>query len=279
MMCSEVPNFSYTETVANHFMKRLAYILTILILISSCNQKSKKTTESSQIVNDEEFIIDSLSTDSDLIFNEGDTIDGEVFFSVVEEMPEFGNGWEDIKKYILDNITYPQTAIDDSIEGRVFIQFVINEDGSVSNPKAVRGLRYDLDEECIRVIKNMPDWKPGKQMGKLVKVMYVIPFTFRLDSDSYKGDAITPQEEKPNKEVDFKIYPNPATDYTNIEITEYSADFEYQMINTKGQIVKSGQIFTTTEQINISDLENGLYIIRLISKENGLLKTQKLIKK
>ena len=74
-------------------MKRLACILTILILISSCNQKPKKTTESSQIVNDEEFIIDSLSTDCDFIFDEGDTIDGEVFFSVVEEMPEFGNGW------------------------------------------------------------------------------------------------------------------------------------------------------------------------------------------
>ena len=260
-------------------MKRLAYILISVILISSCNQKSKKVSENNQIANDVELLIDSVPLDSDYIIDSGDTIDGEVYFSVVEEMPQFGNGWEDIRKYILDNIEYPQTAIDDSIEGRVYIQFVINEDGSVSNPKTIRGLRYDLDEECIRVIENMPDWKPGKQMGKLVKVSYVIPFTFRLDSDSDKGDAITPQVENPNKEIDFKIYPNPATDYTNIEITEYNADFEYQMINTKGQIVKSGQIFTTTEQINISDLENGLYIIRLISKEKGLLKTQKMIKK
>ncbi len=131
---------TYTD-VANHFMKRLAYILTILILISSCNQKSKKATDSSQIVNDEEFIIDSLSLDSDFILDVGDTIDGEVFFSVVEEMPEFGNGWEDIKKYILDNIEYPKTAIDDSIEGKVFVQFVINEDGSVSNPVVLRGIK------------------------------------------------------------------------------------------------------------------------------------------
>ena len=260
-------------------MKKLAYILTILILISSCNQKSKKTTDNSQIVNDEEFIIDSLSVDSDFVFNEGDTIDGEVFFSVVEEMPEFGNGWEDIRKYILDNIEYPQTAINDSIEGKVFVQFVINEDGSVSNPVVLRGIRYDLDNECLRVIEKMPDWNPGKQMGKLVKVKYTIPFIFRLNSDSEKGNAITPKKNEKQELIDFKIYPNPASDYTNIEITKYSRDLEYQMINAKGQIIKSGQIFTTTEQINISDLENGLYIIRLISKENGLINTQKMIKK
>lgn len=260
-------------------MKRLAYILTIVILISSCNQKSKKTTESSQIVNDEELLVDSLLPDSDFILDEGDTIDGEVFFSVVEEMPEFGNGWEDIRKYILDNIEYPQTAIDDSIEGRVIIQFVINEDGSVSKAKAIRGLRYDLDEECIRVIENMPDWKPGKQRGKLVKVNYAIPFIFRLNSDSDKGNTITPKKKENKELIDFKIYPNPASDYANIEIAEFIGDLEYQMINAKGQIIKSGQIFTTTEQINLSDLENGLYIIRLISKEKGLMNTQKLIKK
>jgi len=260
-------------------MNRLAYILTIVILISSCNQKSQKTTESNQIANDEELLLDSLSLDSDYILDEGDTIDGEVFFSVVEEMPEFGNGWEDIRKYILDNCKYPQTAIDDSIEGRVYIQFVINEDGSVSNPQVIRGLRYDLDEECIRVIENMTDWKPGKQMGRRVKVRYVIPFTFRLASDSEKGNMITPKNNEKKELIDFKIYPNPATEFVNIEITEFIDNLEFQLINAKGQNLKSGQIYNLTEQIDISDLENGLYIIRLISKENGLVYTQKLIKK
>jgi TonB family protein len=260
-------------------MRRLAYILTIVILISSCKQKSKETTDSSQIVNDEEFLIDSLSPDSDFILDESDTIDGEVFFSVVEEMPEFGNGWEDIRKYILDNIEYPQTAIDDSIEGRVIIQFVINEDGSVSNPEVLRGIRFDLDEECIRVVKNMPDWKPGKQLGKLVKVRYVIPFIFRLDTDSEKGNTITPRKDDKEKTIDFKIYPNPATEIVNIEISNFEDNLEYQLINSNGQIQKSGQIYNLTEQINISDLENGLYIIRLITEENRLIETQKLIKK
>lgn len=248
-------------------------------MISSCNQKSKKVSEDNQIANDEELFLDSVQFDSDFILDLGDTIDGEVFFNVVEEMPQFGNGWEDIRKYILDNITYPETAIDDSIEGRVYIQFVINEDGSVSNPETVRGLRYDLDDECIRVIENMPDWKPGKQIGKFVKVRYVIPFIFRLESDSDKGNVITSKKDIVNKVIDFKVYPNPAIDYVDIEISEIVENLEFQLINTKGQIIKSGQMYNLTEQINVSDLENGLYIIRLISKENGLIGTQKLIKK
>lgn len=263
------------------FMNRLACILTIVILISSCNQKSKKATENIQIVNDEELLLDTLSTDSDFILDSGDTIDGDDFFSVVEEMPQFGNGWDDIRKYILDNIEYPQTAFDDSIEGRVYLQFVINEDGSVSNAEVVRGLRYDLEEECIRVIENMPDWKPGKQMGNFVKVRYVIPFIFKLDSDSDsgKGNIITPKEEDNEESIELKIFPNPAIDYINIEVSDFQTDLEYQLINTRGQILKNGHIYNAIEQINISDLETGLYIVRLISKEEGVIKTQKLIKK
>jgi TonB family protein len=260
-------------------MKRLAYIVTIVILISSCNQKFKKTSENIQIENDEELLIDSWPDDSDFMIDSGDTIDGEIFFSFVEEMPQFGNGWEDIRKYLLENIEYPQTAIDNSIEGKIFVQFVINEDGSISNPEVLRGLRFDIDEECIRIVENMPDWKPGKQDGKLVKVRYVIPFLLRLNPDSGKGNTITPKKNEKKELIDFKIYPNPASDYTNIEITEYSGDLEFQLINAKGQILKSGQILNTTEQISISDLENGLYIIRLISKDNGLIKSQKMIKK
>jgi TonB family protein len=259
-------------------MKRLTYILTIVIFISSCNQKSQKSADKIQIVNDEDFIVDSTSIDSHIFTDSGDTIDYEVVFLVADEMPEFGNGWEDIRKYILDNTEYPQTAIDDSIEGRVIVNFVINKDGSVSNPKVIRGLRYDLEEECIRVIENMPDWKPGKARGILVKVSYGIPFIFCLKSESDIKNAITPKNNGNKELIDFKIYPNPASDYTNIEITGYSKDLEYQMVNTKEQIVKSGQIYAATEQINISDIENGLYIIQLFSKEKGLMKTQKLIK-
>jgi protein TonB len=175
-------------------MKRLAYILTILILISSCNPKSQKTADKIQIVNDEDFIIDSTSIDSHIFTDSGDTIDYEAVFLVADEMPVFGNGWEDIRKYILDNTEYPQTAIDDSIEGRVIISFVINKDGSVSNPKVNRELRYDLDEECIRVIENMPDWKSGKVRGINVKVSYGIPFNFRLKSESDVKNAITPKK-------------------------------------------------------------------------------------
>jgi len=255
-------------------MKRLSYILILLILVSSCNQKSKNSSDNNQLENDKEILLDSIPIKSDYTIDCGDTIDREVFFSC-EEMPKFGNGREDLKKYIQDNTEYPQTAIEDSVEGRVYIFFVINEDGSVSDSKVLRGIRYDLDNECIRVINNMPDWKPGKQRGKLVKITYIIPFTFSLELSSGKGYIISPK----NKSFDFKIYPNPATDYVNIELSNFKDDVEFQMINTKGQLVKKGPLNYEIEQINISNFERGIYIVQLIYNEERLTKTQKLIKK
>ena len=77
-----------------------------MILISSCNQKSKKLSENKQIANTEKLQLDSVPTDSDYTIDASDTVDAGVFFMVVEEMPQFGNGLEDIKKYFLDNIEY-----------------------------------------------------------------------------------------------------------------------------------------------------------------------------
>ena len=99
-------------------------------------------------------------------------------FGVVEEMPGFPGGQAALMKYIKENLRCPNTGID--IAGRVIVQFTIGKDGTVKAPKIVRGIDPELDQEALRVVRNMPKWKPGKLMGEAVEVRYTVPVTFKL---------------------------------------------------------------------------------------------------
>ena len=101
-------------------------------------------------------------------------------FTIVEEMPDFPGGMQKLADYLAKNIKYPQMARESGIQGRVFINFVIEPDGSVSNIKVLRSLGGGCDEEAVRVVKSMPKWKPGKQRGKPVRVSYNLPVNFKL---------------------------------------------------------------------------------------------------
>ena len=101
-------------------------------------------------------------------------------FQIVEEMPSFPGGEGKLMEYVAKNIKYPQIARETGIQGRVFIGFVVEPDGSVSNVKLLRGIGGGCDEEAMRVVKSMPKWKPGKQRGKAVRVSYQIPVFFKL---------------------------------------------------------------------------------------------------
>ena len=101
-------------------------------------------------------------------------------FQVVEEMPEFPGGMAECLKFISKNIKYPPIAQESGIQGRVIIQFVVNQDGSIVDPVVMRTVDPYLDKEALRVIMMMPKWKPGKQRGKPVRVKYTVPVTFRL---------------------------------------------------------------------------------------------------
>lgn len=102
-------------------------------------------------------------------------------FEVVEDMPEFPGGMEALLAYLGKNIKYPSIAQENGIQGRIVVQFVVNKDGTVGEPKAI-GKSFDAscEKEAIRVIKAMPKWKPGKQRGKPVRVYYTVPVMFRL---------------------------------------------------------------------------------------------------
>lgn len=108
---------------------------------------------------------------------EGD--EGEIF-EVVESNPMFPGGDAALMKWLSKNLKYPASAQDAGIQGRVVVQFVVNKDGSIVEPKVVRSVEPSLDKEAIRVVSAMPKWTPGKQRGKTVRVRYTLPVMFRL---------------------------------------------------------------------------------------------------
>ena len=110
---------------------------------------------------------------------EEEVVEQEIF-QIVEEMPAYPGGEQKMMEYIAKNIKYPQIARESGIQGRVFVGFVVEPDGSVSNVKIMRGIGGGCDEEAMRVVKAMPKWKPGKQRGKAVRVSYTLPVMFKL---------------------------------------------------------------------------------------------------
>lgn len=102
-------------------------------------------------------------------------------FYIVEQMPKYPGGIKAFYKNFAKNIHYPKRAKKMSIEGRVILSFIIDKDGSLTNIKVVRGIGAGCNEEAIRVLKKMPNWQPGKQRGKPVKVQMSIPITFKLN--------------------------------------------------------------------------------------------------
>jgi protein TonB len=83
-------------------------------------------------------------------------------------------------KYLSKNVKYPEDCKKEGIHGRVIVQFVVDQDGSIKNAMVVRGIHPSLDKEALRVVEAMPKWKPGKQDGQTVKVKYTIPVSFKL---------------------------------------------------------------------------------------------------
>lgn len=110
---------------------------------------------------------------------EEEIVEQEIF-TIVETMPEFPGGQQAMLEFIARNIKYPPLARESGIQGRVFVNFVVEPDGSVSNVKVIRGIGGGCDEEAIRVVQSMPKWTPGRQRGKAVRVSFNLPVRFTL---------------------------------------------------------------------------------------------------
>ncbi len=101
-------------------------------------------------------------------------------FVIVEEMPAYPGGEDAMMKYINSNIVYPEVAKENNIQGTVTLSFVVNYKGVVDNVKLIKGVDPSLDNEAIRVVKSIPQWKPGRQGGKPVNVSFSVPVKFKL---------------------------------------------------------------------------------------------------
>ena len=143
-------------------------------------------------VPDEEEIEDEIEVNLDVEITEETVIEEIVFeeapeeevadeiFTVVEDQPTPIGGMSAFYKYIGIKLKYPPQARRMGIEGKVFVQFVVDKDGSITDVKAVKGIGAGCDEEAVRVIGGAPKWKPGKQRGRAVKVRMILPITFKL---------------------------------------------------------------------------------------------------
>ena len=154
-----------------------------LAALTACNNKTP-TTESdrdtlsieSQTAGFLDMVPDTLSVGSEIA--ETDILD------YAEHHPSFPGGQQALLDFLRQNVNYPEQAKKDSIEGRVVVGFVIDTDGSITDPKIVKSVHPLLDAEALRVVKLMPKWEPGSENGTPVKVKYNLPISFKIGEPS-----------------------------------------------------------------------------------------------
>ena len=116
----------------------------------------------------------------EVIADEKPSADNDKIFDVVEQMPEFPGGQAALLKWIGGNVKYPAIAEENGIQGRVVCTFIVDRDGSITDVKVARSIDPSLDNEAVRVLSQMPKWKPGMMKGQPVRVKYTVPVTFKL---------------------------------------------------------------------------------------------------
>ncbi|MDN4164697.1 energy transducer TonB [Cytophagales bacterium LB-30] len=144
-------------------------------------------------VPDEEEIEEEIEVDLDVEITEESVIEEIVFeeapeeeeadqiFQIVEDPAGFPGGQGEFNKFLSKNLKYPSQAQRMGIEGVVYVQFVVDKDGTLTDIKVAKGIGAGLDEEAIRVLKQSPKWKPGKQRGRAVRQSMIIPIRFKLN--------------------------------------------------------------------------------------------------
>ena len=146
------------------------------------------------VVEDVEELIEDIELDFDIEMTEQTVVEQveqtileveeveeeiDEVFTVVESYPEPKGGMQAFLKYLYENIEYPKKALRARVDGKVFVQFVVDKDGTLTNLEVIKGVGMGCDEEAIRVLKASPKWNPGKQRGRAVKVKRVLPIIFK----------------------------------------------------------------------------------------------------
>jgi TonB family protein len=205
------------------------------------------------------ILMDGLST---LV----DRPDNDSIYNIVEQMPQFPGGDPAMFEFISKNVKYPQKAKDEGIQGRVFIQFVVEKDGSVGEVKLLRGIGGGCDEEGIRVVKSMPKWTPGQQAGKAVRVLYTLPIFFKLDDQ-------TPQ---PNNKGDMQPDKNGVYQIAE-EMPRFPGDDKALMVYLQKNLIMPEKYKGNTDE-NPSLAEYRTFV-KFVVNEDGSISDIQLLRK
>ncbi len=130
----------------------------------------------------EETVVDTRVFDSNATYGDGEAVEEDIPFAMMQDPPTFPGGEAKLLEWVHKNLQYPKIAKNRGDKGRVTVSFVIDKVGKVINGKIERGVSAELDAEALRVVSIMPNWTPGKQGGKTVRVKYILPITFRLNN-------------------------------------------------------------------------------------------------
>ena len=200
-------------------------------------------------------------------------------FITVEEMPIFPGGETALLKWISNNMTYPQIALENGIQGRVSCQMTIEADGSVTDVEIIRGRDPSIDKEALRVLKMLPKFIPGKQRGQPVAVKYQIPVTFKITSTEKESEPVAQVEVEDVTEPksSFFVYPNPVNDVLTIDVDQeailakyatagkkaVTPIYEFRLYNISGVQVLHTTARYNKVQINVAKFPAGNYFLHI----------------
>ena len=154
-------------------IKYALFVLPAFALLVAGNISCSQGASEKQDAKEETVALDSVAAPTDSVAKD------EVFM-VAEQMPEFPGGMKELLKFLQNNLKYPENAMKNNVQGRVIVQFVVEKDGTLTEFKVARSVDPDLDAEALRVLQIMPKWKPGMQRGKIVRVKFTVPVSFKL---------------------------------------------------------------------------------------------------
>jgi len=199
---------------------------------------------------------------------------GDVF-TIVEEMPQFPGGTEALKTFVYSTLKYPTIALENGIQGQVFVKFVVSKTGKPINAKVSRGVDPSLDKEAVRIVESMPKWSPGKQQGENVDVTYEMPINFVLPGDYHmksneKLRATANSYTKNNKTLKLSIVPNPTSDNARITLvgSESTNKLEISIYDSTGKLIRKESKNGSTFSLSINKLPPGTYLVVGLESEN-----------
>jgi len=203
---------------------------TIPIMFKMSGNIGVKAAETKKVV---------IEVDDKQIDSKNTKIEVSDIFTKVEVMPEFPGGVDKLMDYIMKNLRYPLEAKVKGVEGRVIIKFVVDKEGKVTSPEVIRGLDESCNNEALRVVREMPDWKPGLQDGKKVPVFFTLPITYKLSKDEQKQPSLII--------VNDKVFEGTMNDIKPDNIQSITVLKDSAAIKVYGEKGQNGVIIITTK--------------------------------